>query len=155
MNNTVKIIIHIAIIFLLAYLWVVGYWLAQFIIVLYLLALFFESKLAAGYSLFFIFLLPIFIFGEERSIAEHYAISAYIFLSGSAVYTLIREHKFTDDFMDISYSQILYLITGEKQFADQSRSSNLNEMARFLVISSVFLFLLFSPLFNFLLTDIK
>ena len=65
---------------ILGYLWSVNFYLAQLLLAIYVLVLFFEPKISAYCFLFFIFLLPFFVYNLKMEIAEHYAVSAYIFL---------------------------------------------------------------------------
>lgn len=155
MNNLIKIIIHAVLLFGLIYLWSVNLFLAQFILAIYLLAMFFESRISAGYFLFFIVLLPFLVYSGQEKIAEHYAVSAYIFLSGSVVYVFARQSNFMREFLNIDYSQILHILTSEKICQEKSFSGKLNEIAGLLVPSGIFIFLLLSPLFNFLLINKK
>ena len=155
MNNTKKLIIHTVILFTLGYLWLNNFFLAPYILSIYMLALFFEAKVSAYCLLFFIFLLPFFVYNNEKGIAEHYAISAYIFLSGAVLYILARRNKFLEDFFAISYSQLLLLATGEKIFKEEDFSAKFDKMMVYIVPLLIFAFLLLSPIFNFLLIDNK
>jgi hypothetical protein len=153
MNNTTKIIIHAAIILILGYLWSVNFCPAKYMLSVYVLVLFFESKTAAFYSLFFIALLPFFVYGGQKTLAEHYAVSAYIFLSGCVLYVFVRLNKPVGVFFTISYGQILYILTKENIFKKESDCEKFDKTAAVLILSLVFIFLLLSPLSNFLLIN--
>ena len=88
-------------------------------------------------------------------IAEHYAVSAYIFLAGSVLHVLARKNKFFEDFFTIDYSQILHMATVENVFDEKTFSEKFNQKAVSLIPLAIFVFLLLSPLFNFLLINEK
>jgi len=153
MSNTIKIIIHVAIIFGLIYLCSINFFPAQLVLTIYFLVLFFELKIAAYFFLSFIFLLPFFVYNLRMDIAEHYAISAYIFLSGCVIDALLCRKKIVQDFFKLNYSQIFHALTREKIFEKEDFSGKFNEIISFLIISSIFVFLLLSPLFGFFLIN--
>jgi hypothetical protein len=155
MNNTKKIIIHGGTILALGYLWSADFYPAQFILAIYVLALFFEARISAYCFLFFVFLLPFLVYNNEIRIAEHYAVSAYIFLCGTVAYALARQNRIFEDFFTLDYSQIMHIITGEKIFKNNLFSEKFQKMATYFIPLAIFAFLLLSPMADFLLINKK
>lgn len=131
MNSVNKGISYIVVVSILGIASLAGLEVAKLLLVIFLFALFFRSSHAAYAGLFFLALIPFLVFMNERKIAEHYAVSAYIFLSGSAIYALARQNSFLEKYFAIKNDQGL----------------------GYLILVAIFIFFLFSPGFGYLLIN--
>ena len=146
MTNKKKVIIHLIALSVFGYLGLNNFSLAEYVLSIYALALFFETTTSVYCCLFFVLLLPFFVYNLKMEIAEHYAVSAYVFLSGAVIYALARQNEFLGNFFTIDYSQILYMVTGEKIFIKDHFSDNFNQKATAFIPLAIFAFLLLYPL---------